>query len=271
MTLKAVIFDVDGTLADTEEAHRQAFNVTFEEFGLPWKWDAALYRELLSVTGGKERILHYCECFFPRFLDHPGAGKTIAFLHEQKTLRYAHLVRVGCVMPRPGVSRLVQDLRDAGIRLAIATTTSRANVDTLLATSFSGLSVGTFEIIGTGEDAAVKKPAPDIYLWTLKKLGLSPENCLAIEDSRNGLVAAHAAGLPVLITECQWTAGDDFAEAAAVLSDLGEPDRRHRVVRGQFAGIGYADAVSLRSVHAAWSVMKSVKPQGGNDADRAHE
>ncbi|MHB1429565.1 MAG: HAD-IA family hydrolase [Rhodocyclaceae bacterium] len=255
MNLKAVIFDVDGTLADTEEAHREAFNATFRAHGLPWEWDEALYRDLLSIAGGTERIRHYCERFFPRFLDDPAADEAIAFLHAQKTRRYAHLVDIGAVAARPGVVRLIRDLRDAGIRLAIATTTSRANVDALLAKSFPDLPVfATFEVIGAGEDASVKKPAPDIYLWVLEQLGLPPEDCLAIEDSKNGLLAAHAAGLPAIVTENAWTTGDDFAEAVAVLSDLGEPDRPHAVRRSPLAGIGYVDAVALRRWHVAWRV-----------------
>lgn len=254
MTLKAVIFDVDGTLADTEEAHREAFNATFRHHGLPWEWDEALYRDLLSVAGGKERIRHYCERFFPRFLDDPAADETIGFLHAQKTRRYAHLVDIGAVSPRPGVVRLLRDLQAAGIRLAIATTTSRANVDALLAAAFAVPPAPTFKVMGCGEDASAKKPAPDIYRWVLEQLDLPPEDCLAIEDSRNGLLAAHAAGLPAIVTENAWTTGDDFAEAVAVLSDLGEPDRPHAVLRSPLDGIGYVDAVALRRWHVAWRV-----------------
>lgn len=254
MNLKAVIFDVDGTLADTEEAHREAFNATFRAHSLPWEWDEALYRDLLSVAGGRERIRHYCERFFPRFLDDPAADETIAFLHAQKTRRYAHLVDIGAVAARPGVARLIRDLRAAGIRLAIATTTSRANVDALLATTLAVLPAPTFAVLGCGEQAQAKKPAPDIYHWVLAQLGLPPEDCLAIEDSKNGLLAAHAAGLPAIVTENAWTTGNDFAEAVAVLSDLGEPDRPHAVLRSVLAGIGYVDAVALCRWHVAWRV-----------------
>lgn len=254
MTLKAVIFDVDGTLADTEEAHRLAFNATFRDFCLPWEWDVLLYRDLLAVTGGKERIRHYCQRFFPRFLNEPAAEETIAFLHTQKTRRYTHRVAVGGVLPRPGVVRLIRDLRAAEIRLAIATTTSRVNLDALLATSFPDLPADSFEVIGTGEMVSAKKPAPDIYRWVLGKLDLPPDECLAIEDSRNGLAAARGAGLPVLITECSWTTGDDFSAAIAVLSDLGEPHHSYSIIRSMLRGIGYVDAVALCRWHIAWRV-----------------
>jgi HAD superfamily hydrolase (TIGR01509 family) len=252
MTLEAVIFDVDGTLADTEEAHRQAFNETFRTHGLPWEWDAPLYRELLAVAGGKERIRHYCERNDPDYLAQPGARDAIASLHEDKTRRYTRHVESGGVPARPGILRLIGELHAAGVRLAIATTTSRANVDALLATTLKALPQGAFEVIGAGEDAADKKPAPDIYEHVLERLGLAANACLAIEDSRNGLRAAQGAGIPALITECVWTAGEDFDGAVAVLSDLGEPHSHHRVVRSALFNIGYIDAVVLRRWHTAW-------------------
>lgn len=252
MSLEAVIFDVDGTLADTEEVHRQAFNETFRAHGLPWEWDAPLYRQLLAVTGGKERMRHYCERFHADFLGMPEADELIVRMHEAKTARYGQMVKGGGVAARTGVLRLIRDLHQSGVRLAIATTTSRSNVDALLATTLQALPSDTFEVIGAAEQAAGKKPDPAIYQWVLARLGLPPENCIAIEDSRNGVVAAHAAGLPALVTECHWTAGDDFSEAIAVLSDLGEPHRPHMVTRGPPSSIGYVDAFTLRRWHAAW-------------------
>lgn len=252
MTLKAVIFDVDGTLADTEEAHRQAFNETFRAHGLPWEWDAPLYRELLAVTGGKERMRHYCERHDPGYLARSDAAAHIAGLHADKTRRYTQLVESGGVAARPGILRLIGELHAAGVRLAIATTTTRANVDALLATTLKSLPQDAFAVIGAGEDAAAKKPEPDIYLHVLEHLGLAGEDCLAIEDSRNGLRAALGAGIPALITECAWTAGEDFDGAVAVLSDLGEPHRHHKVVRSALFNIGYIDAVVLRRWHTAW-------------------
>lgn len=224
MTLQAVIFDVDGTLADTEEAHRQAFNATFKEFGLAWHWDTELYVELLAVAGGKERLAHYCRCVEPARLQAPDGPAFIARLHERKTRVYERRVALGETPARPGVVRLIRELIDADIRLAIATTTSRANVDVLLATTLGELPPGCFEIIGAGEQASAKKPAPDIYRWVLDALDLPAADCLAIEDSRNGVRAASAAGIPVLATVNPWTRGDDFSGALAVLPDLGAVD-----------------------------------------------
>lgn len=251
--MKAVIFDVDGTLADTEEAHRGAFNATFSHFGLPWEWNVGMYRGLLAVTGGKERIRHYCARFFPMFLDYPNATASIAALHDWKNRLYADLVERGDIAPRPGVLRLIRELRGEGVRLAIATTTSRRNVEALLASTFGALPADTFEVVAAGEDTAEKKPSPEVYQFVLGRLGLAPEDCLAIEDSPNGLLAARAAGLPTLITECPWTSGDSFEGALAVLSDLGEPERHHDVLRAPLGSPGYMDAATLRCWHAAWS------------------
>lgn len=224
MTLKAVIFDVDGTLADTEEAHRQAFNATFKEFGLPWHWDVELYVELLAVAGGKERLAHYCRCVNPQRMAQPDAMEFIARLHQRKTRAYERHVESGEVPARPGVVRLIRELIEADIRLAISTTTSRANVDVLLATALADLPPNAFELIGAGEQATAKKPAPDIYRWVLGELGLSGEDCLAIEDSKNGVRAALGAGIPTMVTESSWTRRDDFTGALAVLPNLSETD-----------------------------------------------
>jgi HAD superfamily hydrolase (TIGR01509 family) len=224
MTLQAVIFDVDGTLADTEEVHRQAFNATFREFGLPWHWDVELYIELLAVAGGKERLRHYCRCVDPARLSAPDADTFIAKLHEHKTQAYNRRVAKGKVLARPGVIRLISELRKAGVRLAIATTTSRSNVDVLLSTTLADLPPDTFEVIGAGEQAIAKKPAPDIYRWVLGELRLSGHDCLAIEDSKNGVRAALGADIPVLVTESSWTCRDDFAGAVTVLPNLGGVD-----------------------------------------------
>lgn len=224
MTLEAVIFDVDGTLADTEEAHRQAFNATFKEFGLPWHWDVGLYVELLAVAGGRERLAHYCRCADPRRLAQPDGMEFIVRLHQRKTRVYERRVEMGEVPARPGVVRLIRELIAADIRLAIATTTSRANVDVLLATTLADLPPDCFEVIGAGEQASAKKPAPDIYRWVLGQLGLPGHACLAVEDSRNGVRAALGAGIPVLVTESSWTCRDDFTGAVAILPDLGAAD-----------------------------------------------
>ena len=221
MALQALVFDVDGTLADTErDGHRPAFNAAFAQAGLPWHWRVEEYRELLAVTGGKERIRHFCEQHDPAFLARPGADETIAALHADKTRRYVAYAAAGRIGLRPGVARLVTQARAAGTRLAIATTTSPENVTVLLDACFGPDATTWFEVIGAGDVVPRKKPAPDIYTWVVERLDLRPEECLAVEDSAVGLRAAVAAGLPTVVTQNPYTASDDTTGALAVLADL---------------------------------------------------
>ena len=220
MVLRALIFDVDGTLAETEEIHRDAFNRAFAEDGLPWHWDVDLYRELLRVTGGKERIR--------RYLEMDGVGPIldddrIARLHARKNEIYGETVRSGGCTLRPGVAELVRAARASGLRTAISTTTSRPNVDALLAATFPG-EPDLFDPIVAGEDVVAKKPAPDAYILAVEKLGLPVDACLALEDSRNGLTAARAAGLVTVVTPSLYTAHETFDGAARVISDLTDFD-----------------------------------------------
>lgn len=217
--LKAIIFDVDGTLAETEEAHREAFNKAFADFTLPWVWNQQLYRELLKVSGGKERIRAFAERFDPATLD-VGFDDLVLALHRHKTTLYTQGVAKGEVPFRPGIRRLIDQARAAGLRLAIATTTSRANVVALLDGATGGEGHHWFEVIACAEDAPVKKPDPQVYLHVLERMGLGPRDCLALEDSNNGTRASRAAGIPVVVTESVYTEGDDFTGAAAVFPDL---------------------------------------------------
>lgn len=215
MELKALIFDVDGTLAETEEVHRQAFNETFAAQGLDWHWSKEDYRTLLRTTGGKERMVKQRENL--------GSGPSdaqIADLHKAKTQRYVEIIASGQVSLLPGVAELISRARSAGLRLAIATTTSRANVEALIAATLRKPAGEIFEVIAAGDDVAQKKPAPDVYLLALQGLGLPPAACLAFEDSRPGLAAAKAAGLRVVLTPSEYTRGDDFSAADWVIPDL---------------------------------------------------
>jgi len=250
--LDAVIFDVDGTLAETErDGHRPAFNAAFREFGLDWEWDVPMYGELLAVTGGKERMRAYCTKYRPDFLLRPDADATIAELHKAKTRHYVRFMEQGTITPRPGVLRLIRELRANGIRVAIATTTTPENVDALLATTLKDLPADTFEVIGAGDIVPAKKPAPDIYTWVLEKLGLPAIRCIALEDSRNGVRSAAAAGLPVLVTQSTYTQGEDFSGSIAVLSDLGEPNAPCHALSGQINGSNMVDVALLRRLHGA--------------------
>jgi HAD superfamily hydrolase (TIGR01509 family) len=222
MTLKAIIFDVDGTLADTEDAHRIAFNKAFAENGLPWNWDVALYDKLLTVTGGKERIKYYVESFLPDFnkpVDYDGFVKN---LHVVKTGHYTAMLRDGHIPLRPGIKQLIADARKAGLKLAVSTTTSPENVSALLEVGLGKDWAQNFDALGCGDIVPAKKPAPDIYNWVLNELKLAPQDCIALEDSNNGLRSALAAGIKTYITTNPYTCGQDFTGAEAVLDDLSD-------------------------------------------------
>jgi len=233
-TLQAVLFDVDGTLADTEQdGHRIAFNQAFQENDLDWQWSIDLYGELLQVTGGKERIRYYIEKYAPDRLGKVDLKDWIAYLHKTKTGFYETLMEKGNIPLRPGVARLIRELRNKKITLAIATTTTMENVTALLKSTLGAESIDWFDVIGAGDIVAKKKPAPDIYHWVLKELELYPRQCIAIEDSENGLQSALAANLPTLITISSYTRSQDFSGARAVLSDLGEPDKPFTLIDGK--------------------------------------
>jgi beta-phosphoglucomutase-like phosphatase (HAD superfamily) len=222
--LSALIFDVDGTLADTESVHRAAFNTAFAEFGLDWHWSESLYTSLLEVTGGKERLLHYWKLVEPDQAGGAQAAHTVAALHASKTRHYAAMVGGGKLSLRPGILRLICEAHSARMPMALATTTTPANIDALLRTPLGSDWRRLFVTVCDGSTAAPKKPAPDVYLAVLRALALPASDCLAFEDSEHGLRAARAAGIPTIITPTAYTTLQQFDDALLVLPHLGDPD-----------------------------------------------
>lgn len=223
--LNALLFDVDGTLADTErDGHRPAFNAAFREYGLDWDWDVALYGQLLAVTGGKERMKFYVEKFRPDYVKPTDFDDMVAELHKAKTRHYTRMLAEGGIPLRPGVKRLLAEARAAGLILGVATTTTPENVTALLRHSLAADGPDWFDVIAAGDIVPAKKPAPDIYTWAMAQLGLQPEDCLAFEDSENGIRASMGAGLRTVVTVNDYTRDHDFTGALAVLTDLGEMD-----------------------------------------------
>jgi HAD superfamily hydrolase (TIGR01509 family) len=226
--LKALLFDVDGTLAETEEFHRCAFNSAFADLGLDVQWSVTEYRELLKVTGGKERLAAY---FGAR--GQVLAEERIRTIHEAKNARYARDLEAGRARLRPGVLRLMDEAEAAGIRLGIATTTSPVNLESLLGPLLGEHWKRRFACVVAGDAVARKKPAPDVYQACLAQLGVAPTEAVAVEDSLPGLAAAHAAGIRVILTPSLYTEGEDYAAAEYLLPDLGEPASPwDRAIRG---------------------------------------
>lgn len=247
-TLRALIFDIDGTMADTEELHRRAFNTAFQRAGLDWAWSRETYRELLTTTGGKERIARHVESL-PDVTpaQRRALHARIAEIHADKTRLYGSVVAAGSLQLREGVARLIAEAREASCQLAIASTTTAANAVALLEATLGPRAPDLFDVIACGDLVAAKKPAPDIYQLVLRTLGLAPEEAVAFEDSVNGLRAAVAAGLWTVLTPTFWTEGGDFSEAALLLPHLGDPGRE---LPGEPRG---------RLRHAAWLTLDELQ------------
>ncbi len=257
MALQALIFDVDGTLADTErDGHRVAFNRAFAAMGLDWFWSETLYNELLTVTGGKERIRHYVANYHPDFKAAADFAERVARLHAAKTDAYVALLAEGRIPLRPGVLRLLTEARAQGVRLAIATTTTEANVLALLQHALGTSARSWFEVIAAGDIVAAKKPAPDIYYYVLDRLRLGADACMAFEDSENGLRAARAAGIKTVVTVNDYTQGHCFDGATIVLDHLGDVGNDCRVLAPTVLnGFALLDMSSLRKLHSDQRVL----------------
>jgi HAD superfamily hydrolase (TIGR01509 family) len=249
MALQALIFDVDGTLANTEQdGHRRAFNLAFAEAGLDWQWSIEEYGRLLAVAGGKERIHHYIQHICTDWCSSKSLASFIADLHAAKNQHYQALLVEGAMPLRLGVRRLLQEARSVGIRLAIATTSELANVIALLEHNLDPESPQWFDTIAAGDMVQAKKPAPDIYDYTLSHLGLPPTECIVFEDSQVGCQAACAAYLRSIITINDYTQDQDFTGALLVLNGLGEPDQPFTVLAGDAGDAKYIDIAFLNEL-----------------------
>lgn len=249
--MRALIFDVDGTLADTEDLHRQAFNLAFAETGLDWMWDAPLYGELLRVTGGKERIASYIERRSLTATERQRLHQLIPQIHRAKTHLYRKLVETGEVKARSGVRRLMMEARQAGVRVAIASTTSPENIEPLVTSGLGPEAMSWFDTIATGDVVPNKKPAPDIYNVALRTLNVAAAQAIAIEDSAIGVKSAKAAGLFTVATPSIWTRHQDFQAADLLLESLGDPDEPVAPADEARLGARFLSLECLAALHAA--------------------
>ena len=244
MALEALIFDVDGTLANTEhDGHLRAFNETFRLFELDWHWDSELYSDLLSVSGGKERLAHYINHYNPK-LKSDLSVNDIADMHNKKTEIFVNHVTNGDIPLRIGVDRLIEEAIENGLRLGIATTTSLKNVEALMTSTLGESALNRFEVIGAGDVVKSKKPAADIYRYVLDKMSLSCHECIAFEDSGIGFASATSAGLRTVVTLSEYTKTKNFQGALVVLDHLGDENQPFEIIKGNptnhsFVNIGY--------------------------------
>ncbi len=223
--LKALIFDCDGVLVDTErDGHRVAFNRAFRVKGLAIEWDTELYGDLLKVAGGKERMRHYFgENGWPEDVDDRDAF--IRELHRIKTDAYMNIVESGELAIRPGVARLFDEAAGEGLRLAVCSTSNERAVNSIVENILGAGRKQRFDAILAGDVVSRKKPDPEIYELAIERLALAPSECVVIEDSRNGLLAAKGAGMHCIVTTNGYTETEDFAEADMVVPELGDPPR----------------------------------------------
>lgn len=241
--LAAVIFDVDGTLVDSERhGHRVAFNLAFEEFGLGYVWDEVPYGELLHTTGGVRRIDHFLA---GEGMPEQERACLAPALHQRKTAILNDLVTQGRIELRPGVRRLIDELSGVGVRLAVATTGSRSWVAGLLTHALPDVA---FEAVVTGDEVERRKPEPDAFLLALQRLTVDASTAVAVEDSLEGVASATAAGLTTVAVVNDYTAGHDVGAADLVLDGFGDPGHPARVLADRRATgcAGILDFTTLR-------------------------
>jgi HAD superfamily hydrolase (TIGR01509 family) len=253
--VKTLIFDCDGVLADTEQdGHRVAFNQTFREFGLPVEWSEAEYAVKLQIAGGKERM---ASLLTPEFVranglpeDADGQTALLAQWHKRKTAIYTEMVAAGQLPTRPGIHRIIVEAQDAGWTMGVASTSAEPSVRAILERAAGPDRAARFDLVLAGDVVEHKKPAPDIYLLALERLGVTAAETLVIEDSRNGLLAANAAGLRCVMTVNGYTEEEDNSEAILVVSSLGDPEgERTRVIANRGAAQP-GDCITLADLEA---------------------
>ena len=234
--IKAIFFDQDGVIIDTErDGHRVSFNMTFKEFGFTDEWSVDYYHELLQIGGGKERMKHHLLTKgFSKPVPPEEADELIRNMHKRKTALFVELIESGKLPLRPGVHRLMKEAMDAGLKIGVTTT---SNEQTAKAITEDFLSDIKFDVVLAGDVVSRKKPDPEIYNLALKLTGLKPDEAIVVEDSRNGMLAAKSAGIPVVVTTNGYTEKEDLSGGDIIVTCLGDPDgEKGRLIKG---ALGY--------------------------------
>lgn len=260
MSLKALVFDVDGTLGRTEPIHREAFNEAFRRLGLDWHWDDKVWCELMEVAGGGGRLRHYVERYHPDQLEQVEREGLYREIHRTKTRLFGRLLEDSGTSLRLGVGRLITDARSAGVRLAACTTSQLETFEILIINALGFEAISWFSTVVSGDDVKKKKPDPEGYLEVLRRLRIRPDEAVVIEDSARGVEAARAAGIQVIAVPNELTRGEDFTGARLVLSDLGEPGVPFEVIAGDPHGFGHASVRAIKS----W-MSEAPSEAGAND------
>jgi HAD superfamily hydrolase (TIGR01509 family) len=246
--IKALIFDQDGVIIDTEkDGHRVAFNKTFKEFGFNFEWDEDYYHELLQIAGGKERMKHHLQTKgFGKSIEPEDIDSLIKAMHKRKTEIFINLIKENALPLRPGVKRIMQEAIDKGLKIGICTT---SNEKAAHAIAYEILKDVKFDFVLAGDIVKKKKPDPEIYLLALNKSGLEPKECVVIEDSRNGLLAAKAAGMNVVVTTNHYTEKEDLSEADLIVTCLGDDDgEKGELVKGNSKLLGYNGVLNIEQL-----------------------
>jgi len=250
--LKALVFDVDGTLADTEETHRAAYNAAFAAHGHDWYWDHAQYARLLAISGGQARL----RAFIAGRARTSGERRrwlgSVAALHATKTRFYADFVAAGRVTFKPGIARVIAEARAAQVGLALVSSTTPSNVDALLTANLGSGARGWFQVRASARDGQERKPAPDVFRSALARLGLPASACVAFEDTATGVAAARAAGLFTIALPTAWSAGQALSGAGLVLDHLGDPTTPLSLSAATRVGAGYIGILTLARLKRAW-------------------
>lgn len=245
--VKAFIFDQDGTIIDTEkDGHRVAFNKTFKEFGFDITWDVETYHELLQIAGGKERMRHYLHTVgFGKPVTPEEEDELIKKLHKRKTEMLIEMLEAGELPLRPGIYRIMKEARDSNLTLGICTTSNEKAAEVVAGKIVKDID---FAFVLAGDVVSKKKPDPEIYQLALKETGYAPEECVVFEDSRNGVLAAKAAGMPVIATTNVYTEKEDLHEADVIVTNLGDPGGEKGELRHGFEGLPFDGVVKTEDI-----------------------
>lgn len=242
--IKAIFFDQDGVIIDTErDGHRIAFNETFNEFGFDFEWDVDYYHELLQIAGGKERMLHHLHTQgFGVEVKPEEKVELIKNMHIRKTAIFIDLIESGRLPLRPGIKRLMKEAMDAGLIIGVCTTSNEKAANAVACGILKDI---RFDFILAGDVVSKKKPDPEIYNLALKKTGLKPEECIVVEDSRNGVIAAKAAGIYVVATTNIYTEKEDLSDADIIITSLGDPFGERGELKQDIEGLDFDGVLHL--------------------------